>query len=223
MSTRNVDALVEALGGTGISKSEVSRICGQLDEDVGQFRTRRLDAIEYPYVFLDATYLHVRSNHLVTSKAVVVATEVAAYIDLHADQVDQHGHWLVVRNGSHAPRQVATAAGAVPVKAPRVNDRRVDEATGQRQRFASAILPAWARKSPQVAEVLPLLYLHGLSTGDFMPALEQFCGPVARRSHRVRQPEHGQRGLRVRVGRRVRRGLVGGDDHPADPVARRFD
>ena len=78
VSTRNVDALVVALGGTGISKSEVSRICGQLDEEVGRFRTRRLDAVEYPFVFLDATYLHVRTDHLVTSKAVVVATAVAA-------------------------------------------------------------------------------------------------------------------------------------------------
>jgi len=78
VSTRNVDALVDAVGGNGISKSEVSRICGQLDEEVGQFRTRRLDQIEYPYVFLDATYLHVRANSLVTSKAVVVATAVAA-------------------------------------------------------------------------------------------------------------------------------------------------
>ena len=57
--------------------------------------------------------------------------------------------------------------------------RRVDVATGERKRFASAILPAWARKSPQVAEVLPLLYLHGLSTGDFAPALEQFLGSAA--------------------------------------------
>ena len=105
--------------------------------------------------------------------------EVAAYIELHADQVDEHGHRLVVRNGSHAAREVATAAGAVPVQAPRVNDKRIDEATGQRRRFASAILPAWARKSPQVADVLPLLYLHGLSSGDFAPALEQFCGSAA--------------------------------------------
>jgi hypothetical protein len=59
---------------------------------------------------------------------------------------------------------------------PRVNDKRIDEATGQRCRFSSAILPAWARKSPQTAEVLPLLYLHGLSTSDFAPALEQFLG-----------------------------------------------
>ena len=111
--------------------------------------------------------------------AAALQAEVAAYIDAHADQVDDQGRRLVVRNGYHAAREVATAAGAVPVKAPRVNDRRVDQATGQRRRFASAILPAWTRKSPGVAEVLPLLYLHGLSTGDFVPALEQFCGSAA--------------------------------------------
>lgn len=77
VSTRNVDDLVVALGGTGISKSEVSRICAGLDEEVGRFRTRRLDT-SYPYVFLDATYLHVRGGGLVTSKAVVVATGVTA-------------------------------------------------------------------------------------------------------------------------------------------------
>jgi putative transposase len=85
----------------------------------------------------------------------------------------------VVRNGYHCPRAVVTAAGAVPVQQPRVNDKRVDEATGERMRFSSAILPAWARKSPRVAEVLPLLYLHGLSTSDFGPALEQFLGSAA--------------------------------------------
>ena len=111
--------------------------------------------------------------------AAALQAEVAAYIDAHVDQVDQHGHRLVVRNGYHAEREVATAAGAVSVRAPRVNDKRVDEETGQRRRFCSAILPAWARKSPGVAEVLPLLYLHGLSSGDFVPALEQFCGSAA--------------------------------------------
>ena len=72
-----------------------------------------------------------------------------------------------------------TATGAVPVKAPRVNDKRIDADTGERCRFSSAILPAWARKSPQVTEVLPLLYLHGLSSGDFGAALEQFLGTGA--------------------------------------------
>ncbi|MBK7723456.1 MAG: IS256 family transposase [Austwickia sp.] len=108
--------------------------------------------------------------------AAALQAEVAAYIEAHADQVDENGHRLVVRNGFHAPREVVTAAGAVPVRQPRVNDKRIDEVTGERKRFSSAILPAWARKSPQVAEVLPLLYLHGLSSSDFAPALEQFLG-----------------------------------------------
>lgn len=111
--------------------------------------------------------------------AAALQAEVAAYIEAHADQVDEHGHRLVVRNGYHAEREVTTVAGAVVVRQPRVNDKRVDEATGERRRFASAILPAWARKSPQMAEVLPLLYLHGLSTSDFGPALEQFLGTGA--------------------------------------------
>jgi len=111
--------------------------------------------------------------------AAALQAEVAAYVEAFADQVDADGHRLVVRNGFHQAREVTTAAGAVPVRAPRVNDKRVDEVTGARARFASAILPAWARKSPQVAEVLPLLYLHGLSTSDFGPALEQFLGSGA--------------------------------------------
>ncbi|BCQ10559.1 IS256 family transposase [Mycobacterium heckeshornense] len=108
--------------------------------------------------------------------AAALKAEVAAYIDAHAHLVDEAGHRLVVRNGYHDEREVLTAAGAVAVRAPRVNDKRTDPDTGQRQRFSSAILPAWARKSPQVSEVLPLLYLHGLSTSDFGPALEQFLG-----------------------------------------------
>jgi len=111
--------------------------------------------------------------------AAALQAEVAAYLQAHADQVDQAGHRLVVRNGHHQPREVTTAAGAVPVRAPRVNDKRVDPASGERRRFSSAILPAWSRKSPRVAEVLPLLYLHGLSTNDFAPALTQFLGSEA--------------------------------------------
>ena len=101
--------------------------------------------------------------------AAALRAEVAAYVEQFADQLDEQGRRLVVRNGYHHERDVLTAAGAVAVKAPRVNDRRVDPDTGVRQRFSSAILPAWARKSPQVSEVLPLLYLHGLSTSDFGP------------------------------------------------------
>jgi putative transposase len=102
--------------------------------------------------------------------------EVVAYIEAHRGELDKNGHRLVVRNRYHTEREVTTAAGAVSVPQPRVNDKRIDPVTGERVRFSSAILPAWARKSPKVSEVLPLLYLQGLSTSDFGPALEQFLG-----------------------------------------------
>ncbi|MDX3672997.1 IS256 family transposase [Streptomyces europaeiscabiei] len=111
--------------------------------------------------------------------AAALEAEVNTYIAELADQRDENGRRLVVRNGYHQPRSVTTAAGTVEVKAPRVNDKRVDEATGERKRFSSAILPPWCRKSPKISEVLPLLYLHGLSSGDFVPALEQFLGSAA--------------------------------------------
>jgi len=90
VSTRAVDHLVEALGATsGISKSEVSRICAGLDELVGAFRTRRLDHIEFPYTYLDATYLHVRNQTgQVTSMAVVIATGITASGDREVLGVD---------------------------------------------------------------------------------------------------------------------------------------
>jgi transposase-like protein len=105
--------------------------------------------------------------------------EVAAYVEAHADQLDEDGHRLVVRNGYAEPREVLTSSGAVEVVAPRVNDKRLDEVTGERRRFSSAILPPWCRKSPKINEVLPLLYLHGLSSNDFGPALEGFLGSSA--------------------------------------------
>jgi transposase-like protein len=108
--------------------------------------------------------------------AEALQAEVDAYIAQFADVRDESGHRLVVRHGCHQPREVLTSAGSVQVTAPRVNDKRVDAETGERQRFSSAILPPWARKTPKIGEVLPLLYLHGLSTGDFVPALGQFLG-----------------------------------------------
>ena len=110
--------------------------------------------------------------------AAALEAEVDQYIAVLAGERDEQGRRLVVRNGRHRV-QVTTAAGAVEVSAPRVNDKRVDEGTGERMRFSSKILAPWCRKSPKVTEVLPLLYLHGLSGGDFVPALEQFLGSAA--------------------------------------------
>jgi putative transposase len=78
VSTRRVDDLVVAMGGTGISRSQVSRICSQLDADVAAWRARPLDEQPFPYVFLDATYCKVRINARVVSQAVIIATGVSA-------------------------------------------------------------------------------------------------------------------------------------------------
>jgi transposase-like protein len=111
--------------------------------------------------------------------AEALAAEVDAYIAAFAAERDTAGRRLVVRNGYHQSREVLTSAGAIEVTAPRVNDKRTDPATGERKRFSSAIVPPWARKTPKITEVLPLLYLHGLSSGDFVPALGQFLGSSA--------------------------------------------
>jgi transposase-like protein len=111
--------------------------------------------------------------------AEALQAEVDAYIAQFTAERGENGRRLVVRNGYHQGREVLTSAGAVEVTAPRVNDKRTDPATGERQRFSSAILPPWARKTPKITEVLPLLYLHGLSSGDFVPALGQFLGSSA--------------------------------------------
>ena len=84
--------------------------------------------------------------------AAALRAEVAAYVDANSPTRSTStgiGWWSATAITSE--REVLTAAGAVTVKAPRVNDRRVDPDTGERQRFSSAILPAWARKSPQMS------------------------------------------------------------------------
>jgi transposase-like protein len=100
--------------------------------------------------------------------------EVATYIEAHQDARDENGHALVVRNGKARERKVTMGSGTVEIRAPRVNDRR--HVDGERQRFTSQILPPYMRRSPRVAEVLPALYLHGLSTGDFREALPLLLG-----------------------------------------------
>jgi hypothetical protein len=100
------------------------------------------------------------------------------YLDAATSERDEAGRALLIRNGHATEREVVRGAGAVEVRAPRVDDRRLNE-DGNRKRFKSVILPPYMRRSPKVIEVLPLLYLHGLSSGDFVPALEGFFGTEA--------------------------------------------
>jgi putative transposase len=111
--------------------------------------------------------------------AAALEAEVGEYVERFADERHEDGRRLVVRNGRARERKVTVGSGTVAIQAPRVNDRRVDPESGERRRFSSRILPAYARRSPKVDDVLPVLYLRGLSTGDFRPALEQLLGEDA--------------------------------------------
>lgn len=98
--------------------------------------------------------------------------EVEQYVQRLRHVRDEEGHAMVVRNGkSHHERTVNLGAGPVKLRAPRVNDRRPDH------RFTSRILPPYMRRSPRLEEALPVLYLRGLSSGDFSEALRALLGP----------------------------------------------
>jgi len=103
--------------------------------------------------------------------AKAIENEVAEYTDRHAHVRDEQGHRLVVRNGYLPARTIQTGLGDVPVRQPRVRDGRRDE-HGRRMRFTSRILPPYLRRTRSVEELLPWLYLKGVSTGDFTEALE---------------------------------------------------
>jgi len=111
--------------------------------------------------------------------AAALRAEVDDYVERFQEERDEQGHRLVVRNGQGRQRRVTVGSGTIALRAPRVDDRRRDPETGERRRFGSAILPRYARRSPKVTDVLPLLYLRGLSTGDFGPALRELLGEDA--------------------------------------------
>lgn len=111
--------------------------------------------------------------------AAALEAEVADYVERFNGERDGDGRRLVVRNGRGKERGLTVGSGTLRLRAPRVDDRRRDPETGERRRFGSAILPRYARRSPKVTDVLPLLYLRGLSTGDFRPALEELLGEDA--------------------------------------------
>jgi len=110
--------------------------------------------------------------------AAALEAEVEQYVGSFVGEVDEDGKRLVVRNGHARERGLTVGSGTMRLRAPRVNDKRVDDA-GERQKFSSRILPAYARRSPKVSDVLPVLYLRGLSTGDFGPALRDLLGDDA--------------------------------------------
>jgi hypothetical protein len=115
--------------------------------------------------------------------AAALEAEVDEYVGGFVDEVGEDGKRLVVRNGKAKERKLTIGSGTIPVKAPRVNDKRVDEESGERKRFSSRILPAYARRSPKVTEVLSRASENCRSI-----AIEncRSMGRVSRRSGRLR-------------------------------------
>jgi putative transposase len=109
--------------------------------------------------------------------AQAIDAELAAWIERHQHGRDADGHRQVVRNGHLPQRTSTTGLGPVAVKQPRVQDRRPP---GERQKFTSAILPPYLRKTKSVEELIPWLYLKGVSSGDFSEALAALLGPDAK-------------------------------------------
>ena len=105
--------------------------------------------------------------------ALALQAEVDEYIGRHEGERDKSGHALVVRNGHSWERTIQRGAGELKMQAPRVYDKRLGH------KFTSSILPPYMRKSPRLEEAVPILYLRGLSTGDFGPALSALLGEEA--------------------------------------------
>src|SRR4030042_568492 len=110
--------------------------------------------------------------------ATAIENEVVEYIAEHENQRDACGYRLVVRNGWLPARTIQTGVGPVEVEQHRVNDKRIDE-NGQRIHFSSKILPPYLRQTKSIDELIPWLYLKGISTGDFTEALQALLGPQA--------------------------------------------
>ena len=107
--------------------------------------------------------------------ATAVLAEVSGFIAEHADLLDEDGRQRLVRHGFLPEREVMTGIGKVPVQVPRVRDRGTNE-DGSKIKFRSSLVPPYLRKAKSVEELLPWLYLKGISTGDFSEARQCGCG-----------------------------------------------
>ncbi|MBN2363227.1 IS256 family transposase [candidate division WOR-3 bacterium] len=107
-----------------------------------------------------------------------IENEIDEFIEKHSKRVDEKGRRIVVRNGYYPERKIITGLGPFNVKAPRVDDRKLDQ--GTEERFTSAILPRYLRKIPSVDNLIPVLYLKGISTNGFQDALASILGEGAK-------------------------------------------
>ncbi len=126
-----------------------------------------------------------------------IENEVEEYIVKNQSKRDERGHRLAVRNGSLPEREILTGLGRIRVKQPRVDDRRLRNKNGA-ETFSSKILPRYLRRIPSISNLIPALYLRGISTGDFPRALAAILGERAQRAFCFQyRPSEGRMGGRV--------------------------
>lgn len=134
------------------------------------------DRVEFPSATSEDVLTEVLRAGAQRMLATAVEAEVADWIDRHAHMKDQNGRRQVVRNGHLPERTITTGLGQVAVRQPRVRDRRP---AGEREKFTSKILPPYVRKTKSIEDLIPWLYLKGVSTGDFPEALAALLGADA--------------------------------------------
>jgi putative transposase len=111
--------------------------------------------------------------------ASALEAEIEAFVGQFAEERLPDGRQRIVRHGHGPQRKIQTGVGALEVRRPKVRDRAADVESGEKVRFTSHILPRWARRSRSLDALLPVLYLRGISTGDFQEALSALLGPDA--------------------------------------------
>lgn len=134
------------------------------------------DAIQFPETSVSDALTEILRHGAQRLLGQAVEAEVEAWIEAHRDRRDAAGQRLVVRNGHKEERELQTGVGPVKVRQPRVDDRRLGENS---ERFSSSILPSYLRRTKSIEELIPWLYLKGVSTGDFSEALMAILGPEA--------------------------------------------
>ena len=134
--------------------------------------------LKNPEPFIDDPITEILRNGARELLAEALEAEIKGFLSQYADLKDDHGRMRVTRNGCLPEREIQTGIGPVPVKAPRIRDRQPEDES-DRIRFSSLILPPYLRKTKSMEELIPWLYLKGISTGDFSEALAALAGKDA--------------------------------------------
>ena len=143
-----------------------------MKEDISIIRFRQPGSVEDPLT-------EIAREGARRMLATAMEAEVAVFLDGFAEERLSDGRQRVVRHGHGPERNIQTGIGALEIRRPKVRDRAADAASGEKIRFTSHILPKWARRSRSLDALLPVLYLRGISTGDFQEALSAILGAEA--------------------------------------------